>query len=180
MRARASPNPASSGFFRRWIIELPRLSHPSAPPSVILRVTPGPRSSSSAFRSRLRVAPAPRSSGFASGESPGRPESSLPRRLRPVVLRVSSNPHPPSVPAMSLRVTPDRASSGGPGDVALGYPSTCIFRRLRGGISGLPRIFVLPARPATDFRVAPNLASSGSCRISVCGCPRILELRLGR
>jgi len=32
MSSRVAPFPASSGFYRRWISELPRISHPSAVP----------------------------------------------------------------------------------------------------------------------------------------------------
>jgi len=46
---RRSPRfPQSSGYASRWIIESPRISHPSTPPCLNLRVAPFPRSSGNA------------------------------------------------------------------------------------------------------------------------------------
>jgi hypothetical protein len=59
----------------------------------------------------LRVAPVAASSGFADGKFPGCPESYLPRLLRLVDLRVSSN----------------LAPSGGSVYASSGCPESCIY-----------------------------------------------------
>jgi len=110
---------------RRWIFELPRISHPSAVPTVEVRVAPSLRSSNSAcdedsgcpesciFRLPaviLRVAPDSRSSGYADGRS-----SEFPRIA-----------HPSAVPKVNFRVT----------------PNLLLLRRCRPCVFGLPRLLL--------------------------------------
>ena len=83
---------------RRWISELPRVSHPSALPVV-----------------KSRVAPFVRSSGIASDEVAGYPDSCISGTgwCSPGSPRTW---HLPVVPAVKLRVAPNLRSSGPPTD----------------------------------------------------------------
>jgi hypothetical protein len=74
---------------------LPRLSHPSAVPSGRSPGCPGSPLFQFRLSMRLRVAPNPASSGFADGEFPGRPESSLPRRVGLWISELPRISHPP-------------------------------------------------------------------------------------
>lgn len=140
---------------RRSIVELPRLSYPSAPPSRQPRVSPLPRSSSCACRYRFRVSPAPASSGFAGNGSSSYPESLVLRRLRGLSSRFPLNSARPAAP---------------PDDVA-GFPTNLIFRLGLGFESpGFPG-FSLPWRRLMDYRVSSVLASSGSAVPASSGFP---------
>jgi len=113
---------------RRWIFELPRISHPSAVLAVKLRVAPGLCSSNSAcdeasgcpesciFRLPvviLRVAPNLRSSGYADGRFSEFPRIAHPSAVPTVNFRVTPNFQPPAVSPLRLRVAPNPASTTG-------------------------------------------------------------------
>lgn len=140
---------------RRSIVELPRLSYPSAPLLRQLQVSPPPRTSSCACRYRFQVAPAPASSGFAGNGSSSYPES--------LVLR-----HPR---CLSSRLPLNSALAVAPPDDAVGSPTSLIFRLgLRFESSGFPG-FSLPRRRLMDYRVSSALASSGSAVPASSGFP---------
>jgi len=114
---------------RRWIFELPRISHPSALLALKPRVAPNLHCSSCACRCVLRVSPATASSGFTGDGSSSRPESRVLRRFRrwsfglplgfafrlrlPVWWRVSPHSAPSGFAlGLSFRVTPNSLSLG--------------------------------------------------------------------
>jgi len=80
---------------RRSIVELPRLSYPSAPLLRQPRVSPLPRSSRCACRYKFQVAPVPASSGYTGNRFSSYPESLVLRRLRCLSSRFPLNSAPP-------------------------------------------------------------------------------------
>jgi len=140
---------------RRPIIELPRLSHPSAPPLRQPQVSPLPRSSSCACRYRFQVAPVPASSGFAGNRSSSYPESLVLQRLR----------------CLSSRFPSNSALSAAPADDTVSFPTSLIFRLGLGfDTPGLPGLS-LPWRRLMDYRVSSVLAPSGSAVPASSGFP---------
>jgi len=140
---------------RRSIIELPRLSYPSAPPLRQLQVSPSPRSSSCACRYRFQVAPVPASSGFAGNGYSSYPEVLVLRRLRCLSSRFPSNSALPAAPL----------------DDAVGFPTSLILRLGLGFESPSFPGFSLPRRRLMDYRVSSALASSGSAVPASSGFP---------
>jgi hypothetical protein len=139
---------------RRSIIELPRLSYPSAPLLRQPQVSPLPRFSSCACRYRYQVAPVPASSGFAGNGSSSYPESLVLRHLR----------------CLSSRFPLNSALSAAPADDAVSFPTSLIFRlRLRFELRVAP--VSLPWRRLMDYRVSSALAPSGSAVPASSGCP---------
>ena len=131
---------------RRSIIELPRLSYPSAPPARQPQVSLLPRSSSCACRYRFQVSLVPASSGFAGNGSSSYPESLVLRRFQ----------------CLSSRLPLNSAIPVAPPDDAVGFPTSFIFRLGLGFESpGFPGCS-LPWRRLMDYRVSSVLASSGS------------------
>jgi len=137
-----SPGCPESCIFRlcrRWIFELPRISHPLALPVV-----------------KSRVAPFFRSSGIASDEVASCPASCISGTgwCSPELPRIW---HLPVVPVVNLRVAPNLRSSGPPTDRISklprifdpsavptfkfpGCPESLTFRRRRLCFLGLPRL----------------------------------------
>lgn len=164
---------------RRWISELPRISHPSAVQTGSSRVAPTRCSTCAAFQCISRVAPRCASSGFAGDGSPGCPEFRIFRRCR----------------WRSRRVSPASPTSGIADDQAPSCPESCVSRhrlvclqvaldctfrfcqrRVTGSprmlfssghacgrTSGLPRLFnppALPIDPSSRFPRIPNLSAT--------------------
>ena len=147
---------------RRWIIELPRLSHPLAAPSARLQVAPPP-CFSSASDGPLGC-PGDASSGLPTVTLRVAPHHDLPAWLYGLRLRASPLPHPLGLPR-------DRSSS---------FPELRILWPRRTTWSpGFPKFPDLPAAPHPLARVAPSYASA-AVPPGVFGFPRILPLRLGR
>jgi len=129
-RAASFPAPCVFQPNRRWIFELPRISHPSAAPASRISGLP-----------RISAPPYP-----PCDESPGRPRSCIfrlnrrwifesPRISHPsaaLALRISGLPRisaPPAPPPMRLWVTPNPASSGSAGDGSSSCPESRILQR---------------------------------------------------
>jgi len=92
-----APSLLATCFFRpcrRWIFELPRTSHPLAPPAV-----------------KLRVAPEPAPPITPSDEVPGCPASCIFRPCRRWVFESPRISHPSAASALKLRVAPSLRSS---------------------------------------------------------------------
>jgi hypothetical protein len=148
---------------RRWSLESPRISHPSAHPARQRWVTP-----QLAFQLRLlvihRVAPASSPSGFAgewSLESP----------------RIS---HSSALPGLELWVTPQLCSSGSASQCGCELPRTLHLPALPWlEFSGLPE-FSLPWLRLMEHPSCLGCRTLRLCRPCVFGLPRILHLRLGR
>lgn len=141
---------------RRWIIGLPRISHPSALPVYVnLRASPVLHASLSAF-DEFSGCPSFSSSGFAGDGSPSCLESRILRRCRLAILRVapisglSVSPmiRFPGCPEsrifrrrmMCIRITPDCAPSG--------FAS--------GKSPGLPEFSLLWSRPLSELPGCPG------------------------
>lgn len=119
------------------VFEFPRILHPSALPSGGSSSYPESRVLPVTSAMRLRVAPNPASPGCASGEFPGRPESSLPWLLRPMDHRASSNLAPSGYTVYAYP----------------SYPESCILRRHQWRNSGLPQSFNPFATPTTHLEL---------------------------
>lgn len=140
---------------RRSIIELPRLSYPSALPLRQPQVSLLPRSSRCAWRYRFQVAQVPASSGYAGNGSSSYPESLVLRRLQCLSSRFPSNSALPAAPP----------------DDAVGFPTSLTLRLgLRFEAPGYPG-FSLPRRRLMDYRVSSVFASSGSAVPASSGFP---------
>jgi len=151
-------------LYRRWIFELPRISHPQAPRvSVIPRVAPFPHALLRCPLTRNLGCPAFRISGLAGDGVSSCPESRILRRCRVTGLQVAPNFGLSVSPMILLRVAPHPdlpAPADGPPEFPLGCaPSGCA--------SGL------------KLRVSPNLRSHRSSQLSkLPGCPGSLLLWL--
>jgi hypothetical protein len=140
---------------RRWIIESPRISHPSAHPAL----EPGVSPEASLFRLCLpmspRVAPVPASSGFAGDGSSSYLEFHV---LRCRWRRCFGLPVGIARPAA-------------PPGVAASFLASCTFRLCRGfEFPGFPESS-LPRRRLMVSRVASVPAPSGSAVPASSGCP---------
>jgi len=156
--------PASSVLWlcRRWIFELPRISHPSAlPVSVIARVAPFSSHSPRRFDQGLRL-----------------PFVLDLRLCRRWIFESPRTSHPSAVPIDRLTGRPELRSLGIASDPlcelpritnlpapAGGLPSrpgSCTLRLCQRRVFGSPRFSFPLASPVVKLRVAPALRSSGS------------------
>jgi hypothetical protein len=153
--------PASSVHLlcRRWIFELPRISHPSTLlVYVIQRVAPYHHASVQ----RLQI------------QASGRPSSRIFRHCRRWIFELPRISHPSALPVVKSRVAPFFRSSGIASDEVASCPASCISGT--GWCSPeLPRIWHLPVVPVVNLRVAPNLRSSGPPTDRISRLPRILD-----
>jgi len=149
---------------RRWIFELPRISHPSTHPAPKLTSCPA------ALLLRLRLPM----------HSTGCPASCifrLCRRRIPELPRVSR----PSAPLVLIpQVSPRHCSSSCASWCVCGFPHSAHLPALPWvRVSGLPRI-LSPLAPADGFPSCLGSRILRLCRPCVFGLPRILHLRLGQ
>jgi hypothetical protein len=165
-------------LFRRWIFELPRISHPSAAPASKFRVAPVPRCSSAASQYRLRVAPPPVSSGCR------RWIFESPRISHPFGGTGDAAPGCP----FAASVSPPDESPGCPGSASSGcalsdlasHPASSFSWRRRLVEYRIAPLLAPFGLPTTGYRVAPHLHSRRLCRFCVFGFPRIPASAAGR
>jgi hypothetical protein len=177
--AASCPARCTFGLCRRRSLELPRVSHPSALPSLKPRVAPKP-----CFRLCLpmsrQVTPASASSGLAGDGSSSYPESrilqrfqhsssELPRSFASLVAPADESPGLPGscifrlCRRRNLRVAPNLPSFGASGAGALGFPSALLIQmRLLVWLRVAPRPAPSGFASVPSFRVAPNPLSLGA------------------
>jgi hypothetical protein len=140
---------------RRSIIELPRLSYPSAPLLRQPQVAPLPRVSSCTCRYRYQVTPV----------------SCIFRLCRQRIFELPRISRSSAPPLLEFSVALELRFAFAPLDDAASFPTSVIFRLGLGfDIPGFPG-FSLPRRRLMDHRVSSALAPSGSAVPASSGCP---------
>jgi len=151
--AAGHPAPCIFRLCRRWIFELPRISHPSA----LLAIESPGRPDFSLFQLRFPMSP------------PGRPGFFIFRPCRRWIFGLPRISHPSARRGASAWGCPrSLALPFAPADEFPGCPGFSIFRLCRRRIFELPRISRPSALLALILRVAPRLRTSRCA--SQCGC----------
>jgi len=188
MEPRVSSNLASFSGTTSTLRVAPQLRSP-VPPSDAAASRPALRIFRPFRLAAFRVSSNHPPLGIASGESPGRPESSLLWRASRWISGLPRISHPPALPAMRLRVAPNSASSGVPAmnpqvapvsssscatpGESPGCPEFSLPLRRRRRISGFPRI----SRPSgSTVPASPGFPDSCSYGWADDDSPNLLEL----
>jgi len=157
MLAAGCPAPCILRLCRRWIFELPRISHPSA----LLAIESPGRPDFSLFQLRFPMSP------------PGHPGFFIFRPCRRWIFGSPRISHPSALRGASAWGCPrSLALPVAPADESPGRPGFSIFRLCRRLIFELPRISNPSAPLALMLRVAPRLRTSSCASWCGCGFPR--------